>query len=75
MHECNSRINPSGIQFNRLLDSVVMIIKYKKITIDHSIYIKLLYYGTVSYLTVSNYDFLNTTNNETAFPELNIFFE
>ena len=32
--------NPSGRQLNRLLDAVVTILKYKKITIDHAIYIK-----------------------------------
>ena len=54
---------------------MVTIIKIKKITIDHSIYIKFLFDGLVSYLTFSNYDVLNTTNNKTAFPELTIFFE
>ena len=33
-------INPDGRQWNRLLDEVVTIIKYKKSTIDHAIYIK-----------------------------------
>ena len=32
-------------------------------------------YGTVSYLKVSTYDFLNTTNNDTSFTELTRFFE
>ena len=54
---------------------MVTIIKYKKSTIDHSVYIKFLFDGLVSYLTFSNYDVLNTTNNKTAFPELTIFFE
>ena len=49
---------------------MVTIIEYKKSTIDHAIYIKVFYDGTVSYLTVSTDDFLNTTNNEKAFPEL-----
>ena len=31
--------------------------------------------GTVYYLTVSTDDVLNTTNNETAFTELTIFFK
>ena len=60
----------SGIQCNILLDAVVTIIKYKKSTIDHDIYIKVFTDGTVSYLTVSTYDVLSTTNNENAFPEL-----
>ena len=50
-------------------------IKYKKITIDHNIYIKVFNDGTVSYLTVSTDDVLNTNNNETAFPELTRVFE
>ena len=66
---------PDGRKWNRLLDAVVTILKYKKSTIDHAIYIKVLYYGTVSYVTVSTDNVLNTTNNETAFPELRIFFE
>ena len=66
---------PDGIQWNRLLDSVVTIIKYKKNTIYHAIYIKVLTDGTVSYLTVSTDDVLNTTNNETAFPEPTRVFE
>ena len=42
----------------------------KKITIDHAIYIKLFYDGTVYYITVSNYAVLNTTHNDTSFTEL-----
>ena len=61
---------PSGQQFNILLDVVVTTLKYKKITIYHAIYIKVFSDGTVSYLTVSTDDVLNTTNNETVFPEL-----
>ena len=49
--------------------------KYRKITIDHDIYIKVFSGVTVSYLTYSTDDVLNTTNNETAFPELTIVFE
>ena len=49
--------------------------KYKKITIYHAIYIKVFSDGTVSYLTVSTDDVLNTTNNETAFTELKRAFE
>ena len=60
---------PSIRQWNRLLDSVVTILSYNKITIDHSIYIKVFADGTVSYLTVPTDDFLNTNNNENAFPE------
>ena len=58
-----------GLQWNRLLDSVVTIIKYKKITMHHDIYIKVFFDGTVSYPTVSTGDILNTTSNETAFTE------
>ena len=65
----------AGRQWNRLLDEVVTILKYKKITIDHAINIKLFSDGTVSYLTVSKNDVLNTNNNETAFPEVTRFFE
>ena len=61
---------PSGRQWNIILDAVVNIIKYKKSTIDHSIYITVFSDGTVSYLTVSTDDVLNTTNNENKFPEL-----
>ena len=57
-------------QWNRLLDAVVTIIKYKKITSYHSIYIKVFYYVTVSHLTVSTDDVINITNNETSFPEI-----
>ena len=64
---------PSGRQCNRLLHTVVTIIKYKKSTIDHDIYIKVFTDGTVSYPTVSNDDILNTTNNDNTFPELTRF--
>ena len=67
--------NPSGRQCNRLLDAVVTILKYKKRTIDHAIYINVFNDGTVSYLTVSTDDVLNTTNNENAFPELTRVFK
>ena len=67
---------PAGRQWNRLLDAVVTIIKYKKSTIDNAIYIINFFSdGTVSYLTVSTYDVLNNTNNETAFPELTRVFK
>ena len=49
---------------------MVTILHYKKITIYHAIYIKVLSGVTVSYITFSVDDVLNTTNNDTAFPEL-----
>ena len=52
-------IKPSIQQWNRLLDALVAIIKYNKVTIDHDIYIKVLYYVAVSYLTNSTDDVLN----------------
>ena len=61
---------PAGIQRNILLDAVVTILKYKKRTIDHDIYIKVFTYGKVSYIKVSTDDVLNTTNNEIEFTEL-----
>ena len=75
MNECNSGGKPSGRQCNWLLDAVVKIIKYKKSTIDHVIYIKVFSYVTESYLTVSTDYFINTTTNETSFPELTRVFE
>ena len=66
---------PARWQYNQLLDEVVTIIKYKKITIDHAIYIKVFSGGTVSCLKVYTDDVLKTTNNETEFPELRIFSE
>ena len=71
----NSRKNEDGRQWNILLDAVVSILNYKKSTIYHAIYIKVFTDGTVSYLTFSTDDFLNTANNETAFPELTIVFK
>ena len=53
----------AGRQWNRLLDTVVTVIKYKKITIDHAIYIKVFTDVTVSYCTVSTDDVFNSTNN------------
>ena len=53
-----------GRQWNRILDAVVTIIKYKKITIDHAIYIKVFSDVTVSCTTVSINDVLKTTNNK-----------
>ena len=54
---------------------MVKIIKYKKITIDHAIYIKVFSDGTVSYPTVYTDDVFNTNNNETEFNELKREFE
>ena len=62
--------NPLGRQWNRILDAVVTILKYNNSTIDHAIYIKVFTDGTVSYLTVSTYDVINTTNTKNAFPEM-----
>ena len=56
-------VEPAVQQWNRLLDAVVTIMTYKKSTVGNSIYIKLLSYVNVSYLTVSTDYFLNTTNN------------
>ena len=67
--------NPNGRQWNILLDLVVKILKYKKSTSYHYIYIKVFTDITLSCLTVSTDDVLNTTNNETAFPELTIVFK
>ena len=64
---------PTRRQCNRLIDAVVIMIKYKKITIDHDIYIRVFNDVTVSYLTVSTDDVINTTNNDNEFPELTIF--
>ena len=55
----------SGRQWDRILDTLVKNIEYKKITIDNYLYIKVFTDGTVSYLTVSTDDVLNTTNNDT----------
>ena len=56
---------PTRQQWNQLLDDVVKIVKYKKITIDHAIYIKVFYDGTMSYIMVSTDDVLKNTNNQT----------
>ena len=58
---------PSGRQWNRLLEAVVSILKYKKNAIDSAIYIQIFTYGKVSYLIVSTDDFIRTNNKETAF--------
>ena len=65
----------SGRKWNRLIDNVIMILKYKKCTIDHAIYIKVFFDVTVSYLIVFTDDVVNTTNNNTAFPELTRVFK
>ena len=54
---------PAGKQWNRLLDAVLTILEYKKITINHAIFIKVFSYGKVSFITVSTDDVLNTNNN------------
>ena len=56
-----------GRQWNIILDTVITIIKYKKSTIDHDIYIEVLYDGAISYFTVSTDDGLNITTNYTVF--------
>ena len=66
---------PAVRKWNRLLDAVVIILEYKKSTFYHDIYINVLYDGTVSYLTVSTDDVINTTNNENEFPELTRVFK
>ena len=65
----------AGQKWNELIDAVITILKYKKSTIYHTIYIKVFSDGKVSYLKVSTDDILNTTNNETEFPKLTRFFE
>ena len=67
--------NTYGRKWNRLLDAVVTIIKYKKIKIDYNIYIKVFTDGIVLYLKVSTYDALNTTTNETSVTEPTILFK
>ena len=59
------RTKTAGRQWNRLLDAVVPIFKYRKRKIDHAIYIKVFTDGTVSYLTVSTDAVPNNTNNKT----------
>ena len=61
---------PAGRQWNRLLDAVVTIIKYKKSKIQHDIFTKVFTDVTLYYLTVSSDDVINTNNNQTALPEL-----
>ena len=52
-------------QRNWILDTVFTMLKYKKITIDHVIYIRVLYDGIISYLNVYYYYVINTTNGDT----------
>ena len=59
---------PSERQWNTLLDSVVTILKYKKVIIDNYIRIKVFSTVTLSYIKVSTDDVINTTDKETAFP-------
>ena len=75
MNEWNKKKKPVEQQWNRLLDTLVTIIKYKKRRIDHSIYIKVYSDGTVSYIRVFTDDVLNTTNNDMEFTELTRVFE
>ena len=63
MYEWNSGGVPSILKYNRLLDAVVTVLKYNKITIYHAICIKVLSDGTVSYIKSSTVDVLNPTNN------------
>ena len=65
----------AGQKCNIILDTVVTIIKYIKITIDHDIYIKVLSDGTVSYLKVYTNGVLNTSTNDIAYPEPRTVFE
>ena len=51
---------PARQQWNRILDVVVIILKYTKSAINHAIYTKVFYDGTVSYLIVSTSDVINT---------------
>ena len=64
-----------GQKWNRLLDALLTMMKYTKITIDRAIYIKVLSGGNVCYIKVSTYGVINTTNNETGFTELRRVFE
>ena len=76
--QCMSGIQgtkPSRLQWNRLLDVVVTVLKYKKTKIDHYVYIKVFSGGTVSYIKFYTDDVLNTTTHETSFPELRRVFE
>ena len=67
--------NSLGWQRNQPLHEVVKILKHKKTTIGHAIYIKVFSDGTVPYITVSTDDVLDYTNKETDFIELRHVFE
>ena len=64
------RTKPPGQKWNRLLDIACTIIQYKKITIDHSICIKVFSDLTVPYLTSSTDNVLNNNNDEKSFTEI-----
>ena len=49
---------------NRLLDTVVTIVNYRKRTFDHDVYIKAFFYVTVYYLTVCTDDVIKNINDE-----------
>ena len=49
--------------------------KYKKRTIYHAIFIKVFSDGNISYLTVYTDDIMNTTSNDTDFPETRKLFQ
>ena len=66
---------PDVRQWNRFLDEVVTILKYKKSKIDHDIYIKLFSDETVAHLTIYTDNVLNTNNNDTTFTEPTRFYE
>ena len=66
---------PEGQQWKRLLGTVVTVLKYKKISIYHGIYIKVFSDRNFPYITVSTDDVINTANNETSFTELRKVFE
>ena len=59
---------PSGRKCNILFKTVVTVLKHKKSKIDHTIYIKVFYDGTISYLALYTDDVLNNNNNEKSFP-------
>ena len=61
---------PAGLKWGNILDAAVAIIKYKKITIYCDIDIKVFSDVTLSYITVSTDNFLNTNNSETESPKL-----
>ena len=63
-------IKTDGLKLIILLDVVFTLMIYKKITIYHSIYIKVFYDGNVPYPTVFVDDVFKNTNNMTAFPGL-----